>query len=170
MELIQATSKDVKKLQNICIEAYSQSFKDHWIKNGLDLYLKNQFSEIKLTSDINNPNIDYFFIALDDVNIGFLKLKIFADVSVEDDCELEKIYILPKYKGLGFGTFALKHIIDGMKTLGKKNLVLDVIDSNTSGISFYKSLGFKKVATTTLDEPFFKEELKGMYIMKLELV
>lgn len=169
MKIIKATLKDLKLLRHICIEAYSQNFKDHWVKNGFDLYIESQFSETRLISDINNPNIDYFFITFDNVNVGFLKLKIFTDASEEDDCELEKIYILPKYKGRGFGRFALKHIIDNMQTLGKKNLVLDVVDTNTSAISFYKSFGFKKVGTTILDEPFFKEELKDMYIMKLEL-
>ena len=57
-----------------------------------------------------------------------------------------------------------------MKIRGKKSLLLDVIDTNTSSISFYRSLVFKKVGTTTLAAPFFKEKLKGMLVMKLELI
>lgn len=169
MQLIKTTLNDLKDLQYICIEAYSKNFKNHWTKNGLELYLESQFNIPRLISDIKDPNIDYFFISFNNKNVGFLKLKTLTNIFEEGNCELEKIYILPKYKGKGFGRFSLISIIKNMRLLDKKSISLDVIDTNTNAISFYKSLGFKKTGTTTLDAPFFKEELKGMYLMKLEL-
>ena len=56
-----------------------------------------------------------------------------------------------------------------MQTLNKKTLLLDVIDSNLNAIAFYKKLGFKKTGTITLDAPFFKDELRGMDVMCLDL-
>lgn len=79
--------------------------------------------------------------------------------------ELEKIYVLPECKGLGIGKLALKEIIYIAEQQGKKNLILDVIDTNRSAIAFYQKLGFEQHGTTILDVPYFKEELKGMNIM-----
>jgi len=44
-----------------------------------------------------------------------------------------------------------------------------VIDKNTSAIEFYKKMGFEICGKTALDIPYFKDELKGMWRMKLEL-
>ena len=168
MELLLANKKDIKAHQTIWIEAYSKNFKNHWIKNGFELYIEDQFNEIRLISDIKDSYIDYFFITLNNNPVGFLKIKTKIDNS-EHDCELEKIYILPKYLGQGIGKLALQEIIKKMQILGKKNLQLDVIDTNTNAILFYKTLGFIKTGTTTLDALFFKEKLRGMFIMRLDL-
>lgn len=169
MKLKKATLSDIKSLQEICIEAYSKSFKGHWIKNGFDLYIESQFSETKLTEDITNPNTDYYFISFNDNHIGFLKIKYSINDALKDDSELVKIYILPEFKGKGIGKFALQQTINNLRTIGKKNLLLDVIDTNTNSISFYEKMGFKKTGVTTLEEPFFIDELRGMFIMQLDL-
>lgn len=169
MKLIKATLNDIKSLQEICIEAYSKSFKDHWIKNGFDLYIDNQFNETKLTEDITNPNTDYYFISFESNNVGFLKIKYSINNTLNNDSELVKIYILPECKGKGIGKLALNQIINKLCSIGKKTLILDVIDTNTNSIFFYEKMGFKKTGVTTLEEPFFRDELRGMFIMKLEL-
>ena len=48
--LLLADIKDIKALQSLWIEAYSKNFKNHWIKNGFELYIEDQFNaEIELT-------------------------------------------------------------------------------------------------------------------------
>jgi diamine N-acetyltransferase len=46
---------------------------------------------------------------------------------------------------------------------------LSVIDTNREAISFYEKAGFKFHSKTKLSYPKFKEELKGMWRMYLEL-
>ncbi len=48
-------------------------------------------------------------------------------------------------------------------------MYLCVIDTNRNAIAFYEKLGFVYHSKTRLEEPFFKEELKGMDRMVLNL-
>ncbi len=171
MKLKKATKDDVNILQNVCMTAYSLNFKDHWVNNGLDLYLEKEFNKNRLINDLNSNHISYYFIVFEHTIVGFIKIKTTVDGKlIEDgDCELEKFYILPNFKGKGLGKFAMNKIINMMKITGKQTFILDVINTNIAAISFYERFGFKKYGTTLLTEPFFKEELRGMYKMKLTL-
>ena len=168
MNLRKASLENITELRKICIGAYGLNFKNHWIENGYELYIEKEFSIERLTSDINSKNEDYYFIEYENSSVGFIKIKTKISSKIAD-CELIKIYILPTYKGKGFGKFALLSIINKMKALNKKTLLLDVIDTNLNAITFYKKLGFKKVGKITLNEPFFKDELRGMDVMVLDI-
>jgi len=171
MELKKAMINDLLDLQEICKSAYSQHFADHWTDNGLALHLEYQYGKKRLIADLGNLDIDYYFIQVNDENIGFLKVKYQSaeEFSSIDNCELEKIYILPKYSGQGIGKKALSIIIQQVREKGKKLLFLCVIDTNESAIAFYEKLGFDFHSTTRIDAPFFREELRGMNRMVLEL-
>lgn len=167
MILKKVTLKNIVQLKELCRQAYTLNFHDHWNAGGLEWYLEKEFGNERLKVDLKDKNITYFFILYNQIPVGFIKLKINAvlDNSLKNISELEKIYILPKYKGMGIGKLALKTLIDKTKKNGKDYLILDVLDSNHSSIAFYKTFNFQFYGTTTLDVPYFKEELKGMHIM-----
>jgi len=171
MKLKKALLDDLLDLQEICKRAYSQHFADHWVNNGLALHLEYQYGTKRLTAELTDSTIDYYFIQSNKENIGFIKVKMqssteFLDL---DNCELEKIYILPAYSGKGIGKKALSKIISNVREKGKRILFLCVIDTNESAIAFYEKLGFEFHSTTRIDAPHFKEELRGMNRMVLGL-
>lgn len=167
MELIKASFKDILDLQKICIRTYSQSFYTHWEEGGLQWYLEKEFSIKRLETDLKDSDCCYYFIKKELNTVGFIKTSTKSTTSLpnEDNLELEKLYVLPEYKGIGIGKFALNKIIIKARGDAKKNLFLSVIDTNANAISFYKKIGFEFHSKTTLEVPFFKEELKGMYRM-----
>lgn len=167
MTLNKACINELNLLKEICIEAYSLNFDNHWNAGGLEWYLDKEFSSKKLESDLKDENIAYFFINYKQKNVGFVKLIINSKLNgiSENLSELEKIYILPRYKNMGIGTLALKAVINKVKDNHKGYLFLDVMDSNKCAIAFYKKFSFKLHDTTVFNAPYFKEELKGMQIM-----
>ncbi|TPN85268.1 GNAT family N-acetyltransferase [Aquimarina algicola] len=171
MKLLRATINNISELQEICTKAYSQVFADHWTKNGLELYLEHEFGTQRLHSELKNDNVEYYFITKNDENIGFLKINYTSSnkLSDLDNCELEKIYILPKYSGMGIGKTVMNKIITKIKHKGKKAFFLCVIDTNTNAIAFYEKLGFQFHSKTRLEVTHFKEELRGMNRMCLTL-
>jgi diamine N-acetyltransferase len=171
IKLKKANIEDIFALQKICIDAYSLNFYHHWEVGGLEWYLEQEFGLKKLTNDLSNSTMDYFFILQNEVPIGFIKIsdKSFIDYSLEEVVELDKIYILPQKKGSGIGKLAMSEIINNVEKRNKKYLFLGVIDTNISAIAFYEKIGFKYHSKTRLDIPFFKEELKGMNKMCLTL-
>jgi ribosomal protein S18 acetylase RimI-like enzyme len=171
MELKKASITDIIDLKKICIDAYSLNFHHHWNAGGLEWYLEREFSMERLTSDLADKYTEYYFIIHELKTVGFIKTKDHSikDVPIEDSVEVEKIYVLPACKGMGIGKLALQEISRKTEERAKKNLFLCVIDTNQSAIAFYEKLGFKFHSKTTLDIPYFKEDLNGMHRMVKEL-
>ena len=172
IELIKASLVNVIKLQSICISAYSENFGDHWDENGLELYLESEFSREKLTTNLKDEFLEYYFINLNDDCIGFIQVNYQANLPEQitpEAAELKKIYMLPNYKGGGTGTSVFKQFIKIVRSKEKKVLFLYVIDQNSAAIRFYEKTGFKYHSKTVLDVPFFKEELRGMNCMYMNL-
>ena len=140
-----ANPSDILELQKICKESYFKVFSDHWNKEGCTLYLENQFGTKRLKVDLVDENYGYFFIVEENLNIGFLKVhyKHTSEFSKLNNCELQKIYILPKFSGKGIGKQVLAETIANIRNLGKEEIFLDVLDTNVSSIAFYKRMGFK---------------------------
>ncbi len=171
MELKKALLTDIIDLKKICIDAYSKNFSGHWNDGGLEWYLDKEFSTERLKSDLTSKNTEYYFIEHELKAVGFLKIRnnSITNLPIENGVELEKIYVLPECKGMGIGKLALKKIIKKTKACGAKYIFLCVIDTNINAIAFYEKLGFEFHSKTTLNIPYFKEELKGMNRMVKEL-
>ncbi|MGI9551866.1 MAG: GNAT family N-acetyltransferase [Aurantibacter sp.] len=163
--------ENTSELRQICVEGYSIYFGDHWNENGLEWYLNKQFGDEKLKSDLKDKNVDYYLIQAKGKPVGFIKVNnnSITNLSFEGGAELEKMYVLPKYKGLGIGKKALNEIMKITQKRGKKILFLDVLDTNKNAIAFYENLGFKFHSNTRLQLPYFKEELRGLNRMFIEL-
>jgi ribosomal protein S18 acetylase RimI-like enzyme len=171
MTLKKATLQDIKALKKICTDAYAGNFYHHWNENGLEWYLEKEFGDERLKADLSNRNVAYYFIEYRENPVGFVKISYNTEINnlQNEAVELEKIYVLPEFKGKGLGKASLGEIVESLKKQGIKTLFLCVIDTNINAIAFYKKLGFTINGTTRLDLPYFKEELKGMYLMVLEL-
>ena len=171
IKLKKVTKESISELQQICFNAYAQNFADHWNENGLEQYLEKEFGQERLEIELKNSSTFYYYVLLNQKVVGFLKINYKPTFRISNDntCELEKIYILPGYKGLGIGNAALKSIIGKIQKRGNYVLFLCVIDSNIHAITFYKKFGFKFHSKTRLNDSYFKEELKGMNRMYLDL-
>ena len=171
IKLKKVTKESISELQQICFNAYAQNFADPWNENGLDLYLEKEFGKEWLEMELKSNSIFYYCVLLNQMIVGFLKInyKPTFRISNHNTCELKKIYILPENKGLGIGKAALKGVIEKIRKRGNKMLFLCVIDTNIQAIAFYKKFGFKFHSKTRLNDSYFKEELKGMNRMHLDL-
>ena len=63
--------------------------------------------------------------------------------------EIERIYVLPRYKGKGIGKMLVHHALHQAKSTEKENLWLGVWERNEKAISFYERVGFRKAGTHT---------------------
>lgn len=162
---------DILELQKICLDSYSQIFANHWTENGLELYLEREFGTRRLKLELTDDNYEYHFIKKNGKNVGFIKInyKSSDELSELDNCELEKIYILPSYSGMGIGKTAMTAIINQVQQKTKKVFFLCVIDTNKNAIAFYENLGFEFYGKTRLEAPHFRDELRGMNRMQLKL-
>ncbi len=173
MQFKKATIKDILLLQNICIEAYSQSFASHWEAGGLAWYLEQQFGLKQLEQDLTGKAIGWYIMIEDITAVGFAKVKynasLLPEITKATGIELEKLYLLSQHKGKGYGKIALQAIIQEAKDLHKKTLFLYVVDTNEAAIRFYQKVGFEFYNRYRLELPYFKDDLRGMWQMTLKL-
>ena len=163
---------DRASFQEIARAAYYQNYFDHWnTKAGVDQYIEEQFGTARLKTELIDPTIEYNFIEYKDDVVGFTKLNLSPkDIDLPSGlCELEKIYLLPKFIGKGIAKAALRSVLHHANEEGKKAVYLYVIDTNTNAIAFYRSFGFEIVSKTQFNAPDFKEELRGLFKMRLAL-
>ncbi len=170
--LEKARPDHIQALQHICCTAYALSFGSHWTEGGLSYYLEAQFNLQRLEKEITGDLTNYFFITQNQDHVGFIKLCNDVELPGEGKartCEIEKFYVLPKWKGKGIGAAALTAVID-LSILNKiDTLFLCVLDTNIDAIRFYKKAGFKFHSKTRLEVPYFKDELRGMDRMVMSL-
>lgn len=167
-----ADMHDATALHSVCRQSYIESFADHWNEGGLDWYLDKVYGMDILERDLQDTSINYFISYCDNVPAGFMKLKMnsaLSDKMTGKHIEIEKLYFLEKYKRRGLGKQMISTAMNVAKSQDARIVWLAVIDTNTSAINFYERHGFKMYDKTRLEIPYFKDELRGMWRMILEI-
>ena len=65
----------------------------------------------------------------------------------KDECQIMNIGIAPRYQQQGYGKLLLGYLIDYLKSLMNKHILLEVRASNRPAIKLYQSMGFVQIGT-----------------------
>ena len=160
MRIVQVSHTDLAKLQEISRSTFEHTFSDFNTKEDMREYLFKNLSLDQLTLELESSTSSFYFIYVEEKLAGYMKL------NVSDSFEIERIYILEKFKGMGAGKAFMNFAFTQAKSLGFNSLWLGVWEHNIKAISFYKSLGF-----TTYGEHDFilGSDLQRDILMRLEL-
>ncbi len=113
--------EQVAELERIC---FSESWPEHMIRSGLD------------------SSLDTYFIYEDHGQIlGYAVLRILAD-----EGEIQRIAVLPLYRGLGIGRKLMDAMTCFSRLKGVRAIALEVRESNQGARSLYRSYGFEEEA------------------------
>lgn len=150
---------ELKILQEISIETFTDTFKEQNTERALIDYLEEAYNENQLKKELLNPSSFFYFLKKGSEIVGYLKLNI-EEAQSEDilptALEVQRIYIRKPYKRNGYGREAIKFSENLALQLQKKQIWLGVWEYNTKALAFYKTQGFKKIG----DHPFFMGEEK----------
>lgn len=64
-------------------------------------------------------------------------------------CYLERLGVLPAYRGRGYGTALVEHVLKACRQTGADLLQIGIISADTTLQSWYESLGFNETHTAT---------------------
>ncbi|WP_353777896.1 GNAT family N-acetyltransferase [Winogradskyella sp. 3972H.M.0a.05] len=126
----------------------------HFIGNENDLseYVKTAFSVSKTRDDINDPNTIFYIISVDELPVGYVKLVLgttHKSVSSENNCQLERIYILNDFIPLKLGHQLMDYIEEKVKEMQLNTIWLSVYIENKRAIRFYQKNGYQEVGIST---------------------
>jgi ribosomal protein S18 acetylase RimI-like enzyme len=172
LSIRRALPADLNILRDLACRVYTQNFEPNWEGDGLEEYLQLTFGEEVLALDLAGESIRYDLAFVDGVPAGFMKLKLEANLpgtTSERGMELNKLYILAAYKGLGIGQRLMTVATEVATALEKESIWLAVLKVNTPAIAFYTKWGFTRVGDARVPFPKYKEELRDMWRMIMRL-
>lgn len=137
--------KDLKTLQNIGIQTFTETFAEDNTEEAMEKYLEDSFNTEKIKSELNNPD-SLFYIAWEEDNpVGYLKMnsgKAQTELQDETSLEIERIYVKKSHHGKKVGQLLYNQALETAQQLGKSYLWLGVWEKNLRAINFYSKNGF----------------------------
>lgn len=159
---------EVPLLQELSLNTFVEAFGSSNTASNMDQYISEALSLDKIASEYKNPNSSFFFAEYQSEIIGYLKLNLGdaqTEYALSEALEIERIYIISKYRSKGIGTWLLNYSITFAKNKKLKYLWLGVWDQNLGAIRFYERHGF---ITFSKHKFMLGKELQFDVMMKLE--
>ncbi len=170
IQIRKAAPQDINALLDLSRQTFMETFEAVNTQQDLHQYLSDNLNTVKLTSELNNENSNFYFAIFEDQNIGYLKIN-FGDAQTEikgdHGLEIERIYVFREYQGKKVGFFLLNFAVEIGRKLGMKYIWLGVWEENLKAINFYKKVGFWQ-----FDSHMFKlgDSMQTDIMMKMELI
>ncbi len=145
-----ATIKDANILSKIGEISFLAAHGHSASKKDIDNYVADNFSEQNFTSELENPNNQYYLIYSKGEIAGYSKVvfnQISKDITAKNVTYMSRLYLLKEFYGLGLGKQLFDFNIQLCKENNQKGIWLAVWIENQKAISFYKKMGFKNVGS-----------------------
>ena len=171
MELSKLTEAQIDTYIDIGKRSYNQHYLYLWEKGDPEPYISSSFTKEVVLNELKDPNLIHFLLNIDQQTAGIIKIVVdapFMSYSKSEALLLEKIYLLAEFSGKGLGTKCLDLISDYARSLGKRTLWLDTMQTGKA-LPFYLAYGFDIVGEKDLEFENVLESEKPMYILQLKL-
>ena len=145
IEIRRVTLNDIKQLQNIGRQTFSETFSARNTAENMKKYLEEGFTVEKLNAELDNPNSEFYFAMLDNNVLGYLKLNFGqSQTELKDDkaLEIERIYVKKEFHGKKVGQILYDKAMQIAKQKNADYVWLGVWEENPRAINFYKKNGF----------------------------
>lgn len=166
---INNSDEDIKKLQTIAKQTFTETFGSQNTAEDLAKFLNEEYDFNKLKSEVADPESFYYFCYFNDELAGYLKLNI-GSAQTESDypeaLEIQRIYVLQKYQGQKIGLSMMQHAIAVAKKIKKLQVWLGVWEKNLKAQAFYRKSGFEKVGSHDF---ILGDDIQTDYILVKEL-
>jgi diamine N-acetyltransferase len=146
IKLTKISPADLKELQELGKKTFYESFAADNTAENMQYYLDTNFTDEKLSDEINNPESEFYFAKLHDKPIGYLKVNAGkAQTELQGNnssLEIERIYVLKEFQGKKVGQILFDKALEIVKEKNADYIWLGVWEKNLKAIRFYEKNGF----------------------------
>lgn len=138
MKIRRATKEDSLNIASVAIATWVDTYGTDGMNGIYSGYILERFSPVNISKLISAN-----FAIVAETDFGIVG---YAIVSIPKDkkCEIETVYILPRFQGVGVG----KALMDKIISSHKNKLWLKCADYNPQALSFYRKYGFTETGET----------------------
>jgi len=142
--------EDLRELQKISVETFTETFKDQNSLEHLNAYLERAYNLDQLEQELANRSSQFFFVYYTQEVAGYLKVntdEAQSEAMGADSLEVERIYVKKKFQKHGLGKQLLNKALEIALEQKKKKIWLGVWEENVNAIAFYQKKGFVQSGT-----------------------
>ena len=139
IEFRKASEKDISLLQDLAKKSWNSAYANILSKEQIEYMLKEMYSHLEISNQIQNPDYHYYIILNDDVAAGFIGFEFHYE---KDTTKLHRIYLLEEFKGKGLGKKGLDFLKEKVSETSDQRLILNVNKDNPAK-RMYESQGFQ---------------------------
>ena len=145
MTIKECMLEELRELQKISVETFTETFKDQNSPEHLNAYLERAYNLDQLEHELANRSSQFFFVYYTQEVAGYLKVN--TDEAQSEamgaySLEVERIYVKKKFQKHGLGKQLLNKALEIALEQKKKKIWLGVWEENENAIAFYQKKGF----------------------------
>ncbi|WP_302250816.1 GNAT family N-acetyltransferase [uncultured Alistipes sp.] len=158
-----ASERDIDLIRRLAGEAFPATYRELLTPGQLDYMMKWMYSEASLRRQLAEGH-HYFIAETDGEPCGYLSV----ERQGPDLFHLQKIYVLPRYQGIGAGAALFRHAVAYIRGVhpGRSLMELNVNRQNRA-LHFYEHMGMRRLREG--DFPIGEGYYMNDYIMGLEI-
>lgn len=165
-DIKKCTAEDVGEICGVAVKTFCETFEAVNDPETIRTYLEKAFSVEKMYRELKDPNSDFFLLYSNGVVAGYLKLneaESQTEINDVSSLEIERIYVLDKFQGKGFGRLLMQKALVTAAERKKEYVWLGVWEKNEKAITFYEKNGFYKIGSHSF---LLGNEAQNDYIMR----
>ena len=138
---------DVEVLAKLAKQTFRETFAHDNTEEQLQEYFEETYNLRVLSTELENPESETYFIMHEEEIAGFLKVNwgnAQTERELENAFEIQRLYVLQTYQGFGLGKQLFEFALEHAEKNGFSWAWLGVWEHNTKAQVFYYRYGFEK--------------------------
>lgn len=145
IDIKKVLQSNVDQLQKIGRQTFYETFAADNSEENMNKYLQEGFSIQKLSGELQDINVQFYFAICDGIPIGYIKINFGqsqTELKEENALEIERIYVLKDFHGKRVGQLLCDKALQIARDKNVDYVWLGVWEKNPGAINFYKKNGF----------------------------
>ena len=168
--LIKCKLHQSSELAQLAEKTFREAFEALNDPEDFQYYITQAFDEDQIRKELSSEESEFHLLYQDNLLAGYYKTNVLqAQTEIKDSegMELERIYVLSEYQGMGHGRFMLQAAKEKARSQAKTYLWLGVWKENTDAVRFYQENGFQIFG----EHPYYIGKDRQMdWLMRFDLV
>ena len=158
-----AVETDCGLIRSLADEVFPATYREIITPSQMDYMMKWMYAPEVLRREMRT-GVAWFFASSDSEPCGYLSVQ----QEAEELFHLQKIYVLPRFQGLGAGEFLFRHAVEYVRSVHPAPCTMELnVNRSNRAVHFYEKMGMRKLREG--DFPIGDGYYMNDYIMGLEI-